>query len=187
LSFIVVLDACVLIPAALRDTLLRTAHIGLYRAQWSEHILDEMQRNLVEHGMTTEAGAEQLRVRLQDAFAAALVPRESYETLIPVMRNDPKDRHVLAAAVACGAQVIVTMNLRDFPGEALNVHRIEAQHPDQFLEHLYHVNPEALHHVVTAQAAALLAPPLTVSQVLEVLALTAPRFAALVREHLAPG
>jgi predicted nucleic acid-binding protein len=45
---------------------------------------------------------------------------EGYEALIPSMANDPKDRHVLAAAVRCGADVIVTFNLQHFPEEALD-------------------------------------------------------------------
>jgi hypothetical protein len=37
-----------------------------------------------------------------------------YETLAPQMTNHPKDRHVLAAAVACRADYLVAFNLRDF-------------------------------------------------------------------------
>jgi hypothetical protein len=44
------------------------------------------------------------------------------------MRNEPKDRHALAAAVECGAQVTVTSNVPDFPSESLLEWSIEAQH-----------------------------------------------------------
>jgi hypothetical protein len=43
------------------------------------------------------------------------------------------DRHVLAAAIRAGAEVIVTYNLKDFPAETLAKFGIEAQHPDDFL------------------------------------------------------
>ena len=45
--FIVILDANVLLPLTLRDTLLRAAAGGFYQARWSKEILDEMERNLV--------------------------------------------------------------------------------------------------------------------------------------------
>ena len=48
---------------------------------------------------------------------------------------DLDDRHVLAAAIAGRADVIVTKNLKDFPPAALQPHGIEAQHPDTFLIH----------------------------------------------------
>ncbi len=53
------------------------------------------------------------------------------------MTNDPKDRHVVAAAVHCDADIIVTSNLRDFPSAALLHYDITAFHPDAFLLRLY--------------------------------------------------
>ena len=49
------------------------------------------------------------------------------------MTNDPGDRHVIAAPVKCGAEAIVTFNLRHFPDTALDTWNIEAQHPDDFI------------------------------------------------------
>ena len=40
-----------------------------------------------------------------------------YESLIPKMTNDEKDRHVIAAAVHGGAAIILTLNLRHFRPE----------------------------------------------------------------------
>jgi hypothetical protein len=44
----VVLDACVLYPIGLRDTLLNLAEAGCYRVHWTEEILTETTRNIVE-------------------------------------------------------------------------------------------------------------------------------------------
>jgi hypothetical protein len=46
-------------------------------------------------------------------FPQALV--YGYQPLISQMDNHPKDRHVLAAALACKSDYLVTFNLRDFP------------------------------------------------------------------------
>ena len=42
------IDANVLFPFRKRDILLRFHHAGLYRAQWTERILDEWTLNLLE-------------------------------------------------------------------------------------------------------------------------------------------
>lgn len=60
MSFAAVLDASVLYPLPLRDTLLRVAETELYDPYWSERILDEVARNLVAHGRATEARARRL-------------------------------------------------------------------------------------------------------------------------------
>lgn len=67
------------------------------------------------------------------------------------MTNDPGDRHVIAAAVKCGAEAIVTFNLRHFPDAALDTWNIEAQHPDEFLVHLDHLNPDLMSTFCTSK------------------------------------
>ena len=58
-----------------------------------------------------------------------------YESLIPALTlPDPDDRHVLAAAIRAGADLIVTFNLKDFPAGALAPYGIKARHPDEFLQ-----------------------------------------------------
>jgi predicted nucleic acid-binding protein len=108
-SFGVILDACVLYPMYLRDTLLRAAEAGLYRVQWSADILDEMSRNIVASGHATRERVDRLLAMMRGAFPEAEVT--GHQLLIGSMLNDPKDRHVTAAAVACGAHVIVTVDL----------------------------------------------------------------------------
>lgn len=100
----VVLDACVLIPATLRDTLLRTAEKGMYRLHW-----------------------------------------------------------------------------KDFPRQALDPFGIEAQTPGEFLTHVFHSNPTLMMEILSEQAQDLNDPPLTVPDVLEILAIIAPEFVKLIQ------
>ena len=99
---IVVYDACVLYPSALRDLLLRVAAAGLVRARWSERILDEVFANLVAHRLDLDP-ARLLRTRalMCEAIPECLV--SGYEPLVgdPDL-PDPDDRHVLAAAIREG-------------------------------------------------------------------------------------
>jgi hypothetical protein len=75
---------------------------------------------------------ERTRLLMEASLDDAMV--SGYEPLIEtVTLPDADDRHVLAAAIHCGARVIVTANLRDFPREILALHDIEAQHPDAFI------------------------------------------------------
>jgi len=151
-DFQVILDACVLVNAALRDTLLRLAEppCSLYLPRWSKDIIEETKRTLEEKLNLTSAQTAHLFHQLQIHFADAWV--EGYDRFISAMANHPKDRHVLAAAVVCGAQTIVTFNLKDFPEDALAPWNVEVQNPDEFLIHQYHLDPNAVFAVIREQA-----------------------------------
>lgn len=147
-----VLDACVLIPMALCDMLLRAAQRDLYRIHWSELILAEVERNLTKLGIDPSRAGRRV-----DAMRAAL-PRANvadFEGLIDAMPNHPKDRHVLAAAVVAGARSVVTFNLKDFRTDGSAQGHIRAEHPDAFLTNLFDLYPDALAEIVAEQAAAL--------------------------------
>ncbi len=155
--FVVVLDANVLYGNPLRDTLLRAVEVGLYQAVWSYAIWGEVLRNLKdptkrEHPHT-DAQAAHLMAAIESTFPQGFV--SGYEALIPEMTNDEKDRHVLAVGVHAHAQVIVTYNLKDFPRTSRAPYNIEAQHPDEFLMHLYGIDPITMVRLVVDQAADL--------------------------------
>lgn len=171
----VLLDACVLYPIGLRDTLLNVAEAGFYRLLWTEEILAETSRNIVENtpGLTIEH-LNKTFAAMRQAFPEAMV--EGYEHRVEEMTNDPKDRHVLAAAVVGGADLVVTANLRHFPKSACSPHGIVVQSPDEFLCDALSARPGVMVAVIRAQAARKLRPPTTVDQMLERLALQVPTF-----------
>lgn len=148
-----VLDACVLVNASLRDTLLRLASEGFYKPYWSDRIVQELERTLQQKLRKTPAQTAHLLDQMRRHFGEAWV--SEYESLIPEMTNDPKDRHVVACGVKASARQIVTFNVRHFPASALDPFLIEAQHPDDFLVNMYRRHPERLVHVLHEQALAI--------------------------------
>jgi predicted nucleic acid-binding protein len=177
------LDASVIYPLPLRDTLLRVAATELYDPFWSARILDEVVRNLVADRRATVQQARRLIEAMDAAFDGAVVPSEAIERLEPAMTNDRKDRHVLAAAVAAGAQAVVTLNLQHFPLEACAPLAIDPLHPDDFLVDLYNLDADLVYRTVELQAAALTRPPMSLTQLLDRLSVTAPSFATELGEH----
>jgi predicted nucleic acid-binding protein len=180
----VVLDACVLYPVGLRDTLLNIAEAGAFRVLWTEEILAETSRNIVEDtpGLTPEH-LEKTFAAMRRAFPEAMV--EDYEHLVDSMINHPKDRHVLAAAVAADADVIVTLNTRHFPPTACEPHGISVQTPDDLLCEVAEAQPQLVLGVLSAQAARKTRPPMSLPEMLDRLEVHVPRFVGIVRD-LAP-
>lgn len=127
----VVLDACVLYPAPIRDLLLHMANEGLYRPKWSDQIQEEWVRNLlINRPDLSSRQLQQTTQAMNRAFPDATV--REYEVLISTLElPDADDRHVLAAAIHGQASLIVTANLKDFLTLYLHSLGIEAQHPDR--------------------------------------------------------
>jgi len=171
----VVLDACVIFPMPLCDTLLRAAEAEFYRPYFSQEILDEVTRNLVKQEKITEAKAARYQSHIKSAFPEAMV--ELSDQLVNLMTNHPKDRHVVAAAVKAKAEVIVTFNLKDFPQNSLEPFGVEAQHPDDFLLELCeNCTASSLLQIIKEQAEALKRPPHTVKDILRKLSNQVPLF-----------
>lgn len=185
MAFSAVLDANVLYPASLRDTLLRFASRDFFVPVCTDRILDEVERNVVADGRVTPANAARLRAAMTRVFEDAWIDDEAVRGLETAMTNNPKDRHVLAAAVASEAQTIVTQDLPGFPYDAVAPYGIQVQHPDEFLLGLAALHPSLAVEILRAQAAALTRPPLTIHDVLDALAVAGvPDFAAAVRDRL---
>ncbi|MGE8106767.1 PIN domain-containing protein [Allorhizobium sp. NPDC080224] len=141
---VAVYDACVLYPFHLRNVLIQCAFDGLVEARWTDDIHDEWMRNLAAN---TPALPIQRLIATRDRMKAVLPEADvtNYRPLVAGLElPDPDDRHVLAAAIAGKASVIVTWNLKDFPAPDLLPYGVISQSPDDFLTDLHAAFPDAL-------------------------------------------
>jgi predicted nucleic acid-binding protein len=184
-AFRVVLDACVMLPQTLNDLLLTLADAELFRPVWTPDLLDEVERNLSgeRFGNSPEQAARRVQ-QMRRAFPFAEEESRGYRELIPAMANEPKDRHVVAAAVRSGAALIVTADLKDFPRAVLDPFDVEVVHPDEFLCDQLDLDPEAVFECIHVLVARNTLPPRTVGELLELLARLTPRFVDAVRALL---
>lgn len=178
---VAVLDACVLYPAVMRDTLLLAAEVGAYEFRWTDEILLELRRNLVMDRAAPEDRVDKMRADLSVFFGDGKI--SGHEIHIAALRNDPKDRHVVAAAIEAGAEFVVTENLKDFPPETMP-EGIRAVSIDQFLGELLERAPGVIVDALWNQATRKKRPPIPVERVLAAIARIAPEFAGAVRPLL---
>jgi predicted nucleic acid-binding protein len=144
-EYAVLLDACVLVPMPLCDTLLRLAEEpAFYRPLWSEGILQEVGDALEKKLHRSPIQVQRRLVQMREAFpeASVEVPADLIQAMgcIP----DTNDRHVLAAAIRGNANAIITVNTRHFPVDCLDQYGIDCQTPDEFLVHQFHLDPEQI-------------------------------------------
>ena len=141
-KFTAVLDANVLFPVVIRDYLIWLSLYDLYTPKWSQKLLEEFTTIFQKKGMNLSAEQIQRQVDLiTKACNHALV--ENYENLIPSIHiKDENDRHVVAAAIKCNANVIVTYNLKDFQNEYLDKMGLSAVDPDTFIADMIDLSPE---------------------------------------------
>jgi Mg-chelatase subunit ChlI len=157
---------------------LRSAEHRRYAPLRSEAILDEVVRHVAR--LHPAGGIEAARRRvafMRTAFPDAMV--HGWEDLVEKMTNDPKDRHVLAAAAAGDADVVITNNLADFPADACAPLGIRALSADAFLCDIWCDDPELARTMIEEQASDLC--DHDAEAVLEVLTAHVPNFTALVR------
>lgn len=167
MAFIVVYDANVLYPNVVRDLLIRIAQAGLVQAKWTETILDETFAALAATKPSVRPDRwKRVRGLMTHAIRDGMVV--NYEPLLDVVMGlpDQGDRHVVAAAIRCKAQVIVTDNIRDFPNDALAIWNIESKTADEFVLDQINLDSRTVYSAVHQIADSWSNPPGTVEDVL---------------------
>ena len=168
-SLVAVYDACVLYSNSLRDFLVRLAihgrRRGVLRAKWTGRIHREWIRAVLRRrtGLLRAALLRTRRLMDQHVRGCRVRGYERWEARLTL--PDPDDRHVLAAALACVADVIVTFNTSDFPPDKLRPFGVAAIVPDTFVYQLMESG------IVAAAAAdhraSLLRPPMSAAEYLD--------------------
>ena len=184
MAIVAVYDANVLYPGSLRDLLIRLGQTGLLQARWTDQILDEVFDAIVAAQPNLGGRLQRTRRLMNEAIPDVRIT--GYEHLIDTLQlPDPDDRHVLAAAIRVGADVIVTKNLSDYPAGELEPHRIEAQSPDDFVLRPVESAPARVIGVIEDQARALSRPPTSRDELLDRLRVVGiPEAVAAIREQL---
>lgn len=117
-------DTNVLYPISVADLTLRLGDIGLHEVLWSEDLLTEVERVLVERkGLTSEQSAYFCEC-IREAFPEGEIVRADYADLIATRTGPDPDDHVhSAAAVAGGATVLLSSDASGFPKRDLGAVR----------------------------------------------------------------
>ncbi len=157
----VLIDACVLYPTVMRELVLGAAGQGLFTPLWSPRILEEWARAAARLG-ADQAAVARGEIALISARwpAASVTPHAGVEARLYL--PDANDIHVLAAAVSGGADVILTLNNKDFPRHTLAEEGIRRASPDLFLLELLQAHPDriaSVAHTVRAEAERLSGTP----------------------------
>ncbi|MCL2305574.1 MAG: PIN domain-containing protein [Planctomycetaceae bacterium] len=183
-AFTAIFDACVLYPAPLRDLLMYLTGSDLFQARWTDEIHDEWIRNLLKNRPGLNPKNLERTRSLMDAYVDDCLVI-GYEPLIETLQlPDPKDRHVLAAAIKTRASFIVTFNIKDFPSAALVPHGIQAVTPDEFVMRLIAEDYREVLKFVKRQRENMTRPAKTVDQYLVTLeAQRLPKTAMFLRKH----
>ena len=140
------LDTCVIYPTVMREMLLGAARAGAFTPLWSARIIEEWQRAAVKLGRDGIAQAGAAAALISAAWPEAEVtwfPSLEARLWLP----DPADIHVLAAAIAGSADVIVTLNAKDFPRQILAEEGLSRSDPDALLHGVWQAQPDMMEHV----------------------------------------
>lgn len=169
ISPVVVLDACTLYPAALRDVLMRLSLHGLISARWTDDIHDEWIEAVLRN--RTDLTRERLyRTReLMNLHAEGSLVIDYQHRIQDLELPDADDCHVLAAAIEAEASIILTWNLKDFPESVISSHGLRVMTPDALFTRLIEDHREEMIAALREARLSLKQPTLTAAEYLATL------------------
>ncbi|MEV6259523.1 PIN domain-containing protein [Streptomyces sp. NPDC051784] len=185
----VFVDANVLFPFSVMDVMLALTEDSIHEIVWSERLLAEWERVIVREGRRSAGSAAAVVQAVRRFFADCEIEAAAYGHLVDEMPgDDPDDRHHAAAAVAAGAEALITWNLADFPAGDLAERGVRVIDPDSYLCGLYRDLPQEVVDTVVRLVGEKRNPPVTIADAIARLAKAGlPGFADLLARHVAIG
>lgn len=180
-TLVAVLDADVLVPILSCDLLLCAFDEDLYRPVVTATILDEVERNLVDGFTHLDPVALRGRVEQVAAVLSHHTHDEGDIAAAAVATVNRKDRHVVAAALANGAELVVTNDRRLRREINALGGPLRAVTCDEFAQRLLADEPDGIHAIIDALVAKRTRRPVTRSELIGQLAKGFPGFAAEIR------
>jgi len=183
----VFLDANILWPVSLVDLTFRLAEVGYHEIVWTEDLLRELARVLVDYKGLPIENAQRFCQQIRDTFPEGEIPRESYEKRIEHQLGPDKDDHAHSAAAAeGGATILLTANVLDFPDG--DVTPCVVREPDDYYCAVLDDDQELVELTLQRMSAHLTRPPVSVDQLIDALQTAGcPRFAERLRVMRAGG
>lgn len=162
------LDADVLIPILCCDFLLTAFDLGLYAPIVSAEALVEVERNLIADFPHLDPASVRRRVgQMRRALEDNVVDAGSLD-VVPEVIN-PKDRHVIASALAGEASIVVSNDKRlRSETEDADIGLV-AMSADGFVAHLLELVPDDVEAVITTLVAKRTKRPVTTEELVEAL------------------
>lgn len=139
----ILIDACVLYPTVMREMVMGAARVGVFEPLWSARLLEEWARAAIKLGPEGEAQARAEIALLRAAWPKAEVP-PSPGVAERLYLPDENDVHVLAAAITGHADIIMTLNAKDFPRGTLAEEGLARVDPDSYLHGVWLAQPELI-------------------------------------------
>ena len=160
-------DTATLYPISIADLVLRLAEAGVIELVWSDHLLDETTRVLVERKGLQPSAAAYFCDCIRTAFPDGHIQRGRYQHLLATRLGPDPDDHEHAAAASAAADVLLSADKRGFP--LADTSPAVRRHPDDYLSELLASYPiqviAVLHDMATSKRA-----PTTRHDILDALA-----------------
>lgn len=163
-------DTNVLFPFSIMDLVLGMAEDGIHEFIWSNDLLDEWERVIVENNQRSAESAASIVAAIREFFDDGEIPTASYAAEVDFMPSaDPDDRKHIAAAKVGRATVLLTRNLKHFPAEPLLEMSIRVLDADGYLCEQLDGSPEQMLWTVTRIAGEKRRPSMSIIELLAAL------------------